>query len=125
MASWFERALMKMIAPDETKKLSLNARVKLLDLREGTAVWFTPQEIAAVEQDRHEMKRNRWGFIPAVLLTLGGGWLVGFSLTWVITVTAASAVVIAVEIMTWRKVNGELTTMRGHQTKAHPSFFGE
>lgn len=126
MTSWFERALIKVIAPDATKKLALNARLKLLDLSEGTPVWFTPQEIEAVEADRHEVKRTCLQSVVVGLALLGlWGWALDFSPSWMVIFPAAAVLSIAMDIAAWRKINAELDTMQTHLTRAHRSFFKE
>lgn len=126
MTSRFERALMKVIAPDPTKKLALNARLKLIEHRTGAVVWFTPQEIEAIEADRREVKKECLrAAIGVPLMFVLWAWLVDFRPAWVGALTVAGLVALGLWAQTWRQVNNELKTMRMHQTQAHRSFFEE
>ena len=124
MTSRFERALIKVIAPDPTKKLALNARLKLIEHRMGTVVWFTPQEIEAIEADRHEAKKECLLAAIGVPLMFGlAAWYADFRPTWVGTLAVLSLIALAAWARTWWQVNDELKTMRKYQTQAHRSFF--
>lgn len=126
MKEWIERALIKVFAPDETKKRALLARVKLIELQRGKAVWFTPQEIAAVDVDRRKAKR---ACIQTCILMPPGAvlwfWLFDFRPASVMVISGVGLLFVALSINTWQQTNKQLRTMRMHQTRAHQSFFEE
>lgn len=125
MNSRLQRALTKLAAPNETKQLGLQARIKLVrSQKHGHAAWFTPQEIEAVDADRRHMKRSCMVTL-AVLPVCVVLWSWDFSFAPGPTLIACGLGTLGIvfSVSTWRTINDHLRTMRQQQTRAHHSFF--
>ena len=124
MTSWLQRALRKAVAPTPTKALALKARLKLMDLNNGMAVWFTPQEIEAIEQDLRDLKGSIWRSLFGIPGIIGlSGLIIDFQRPWLTVSIIIVVLWSAMEIAAWRNIKAELRVMRDHQTTAHRSFF--